>query len=184
MIIKMIFSFSFDLIRWFKAEGVFVFLLAQFYIQRFCWFIISNFFSRNMNFMLSRSQKFAFMHQFPHKELSQIFADLYSCENEPQGWQRLLNEALKAREAISYPTNFQASTHLLFFAAQQIFPSSRNPTEREKRQDFYAKCNKLWNVFAVRNSELCFVFLVRRNFSSAHSVRCNLYRNERVFDLH
>lgn len=111
--------------------------------------------------MLSRSQQFAFMHQFPHKELSQIFADFYSCENEPQGWQLLSNEALKALDAISYPTNFQASTHLLFFAAQQIFPSSSNPKEREKNAKIFtpnAINYEMCLLCAIRSYVLCFWF--------------------------
>lgn len=33
----------------------------------------------------------------------------------------------------SVQINFQAATHLLFFDAQQIFPSSHNPKERENK---------------------------------------------------
>lgn len=47
----------------------------------------------------------------------------------------------------------------------------------KRERDSYAKCNKLWNALSSADRSYVLCFLTRKNFSSADSVQCNLYRN-------
>lgn len=135
------------------------------------------FLSCNMNFMLNSSQNLRFctsllwlrrfwavgiwcaMDTITVLRLSLILTDMFY-------------EVIESSQENQLP-------HATSFVILRCTTNISFPRFKAEKKISAQNCNKLWNVCS--GVMFCVSGLVRRNFSSAHSARCNLYRN---FVLH